>query len=110
MVDLDSSKLVEQFQLYQQQYQTIMIQKEQLRLQQLESEKALEELEASKTQKAYKITGTIMIKKDTEDLKKELKEKKEDIELRLKTLTKAEERVTNKLKQMEGDIRKLIEK
>ena len=110
MVELDSSKLIEQFQLYQQQYQSILFQKEQLRLQQLELEKALEELEATKVEKAYKITGPIMIKKNKDDLKKELEEKKEDIDLRLKTLTKAEGRVTNKLKDMEEDIRKLVKK
>ena len=78
MVELNESKIVEQFQLYKQQYQAVMIQKEQMRLQQLETEKSLEELEASKNEKAYKITGPIMIKKDVEDLKKELKERQED--------------------------------
>ena len=110
MVDLDDSRLVEQFQLYQQQYQAILLQKEQVRLQQLEIEKALEELAVTKTDKAYKISGPIMIKKNVEDLKKELEEKKEDIDLRLKTLTKAEERVTTKLREMEDDIKKLIKK
>ena len=51
-----------------------------------------------------------MIKKDIEELKKELKEKKEDMDLRLKTITKAEERVTSKLKGMEDDLKKLIKK
>jgi len=111
MVKLDDSKIVEQFQLYQQQYQTILFQKEQIRLQQLEIEKALEELEQSKSMdKAYKISGPIMIKKDVEDLKTELKEKKEDMDLRLKTLTKAEERVMKKLQEIRDEIGKLIKK
>lgn len=110
MVNLDDSKLVEQFQLYQQQYQAILLQKEQVRLQQLEAEKALEELETTKPDKAYKISGPIMVKKDVEDLKRELQEKKEDMDLRLKTLTKAEERVIGKLKEMEDNIKKLIKK
>ncbi|MBL7169943.1 MAG: prefoldin subunit beta [Candidatus Aenigmarchaeota archaeon] len=110
MVKLDSPNILEQFQLYQQQYQTILLQKEQIRFQQLEIEKALEELEASKSEKAYKITGPIMIKKDTEDLKKELQEKKEDMDLRLKTLTRAEERVAKKLQEMEDDLKKMIKK
>ena len=111
MVNLDDTKTIEQFQLYQQQYQSILLQKEQLRLQQLEIEKALEELETvKKTDKVYKITGPIMIKKDLEDLKKELQEKNEDMDLRLKTLTKAEDRVTSKLKEMEDDIKKLVNK
>ncbi len=110
MVSLDDQKLAEQFQLYQQQYQSILLQKEQIRLQQLELEKALEELETAKTDKAYKISGPIMIKKDLEDLKKELQEKKEDMDLRLKTLSRAEEKVVSKLKEMEDDIKKLVKK
>ncbi len=106
MVELNESKIVEQFQLYKQQYQAVMIQKEQMRLQQLETEKSLEELEASKNEKAYKITGPIMIKKDVEDLKKELKERQEDIDLRLKMLTKTEEKITSRLKEMEENLKK----
>ena len=108
MVELNESKIVEQFQLYKQQYQAVMIQKEQMRLQQLETEKSLEELEASKNEKAYKITGPIMIKKDVEDLKKELKERQEDIDLRLKMLTKTEEKITSRLKEMEENLKKWL--
>ena len=108
MIDLNNSKLIEEFQLYQQQYQTIMIQKEQMRMQELEIEKTLEELELSKGEKVYKITGPIMIKKNGEEIKKELQEKKEDIDLRLKTLTKAEERVTSRLKEMEADLKRMV--
>jgi len=108
MVSLDDSRLVEQFQSYQQQYQAIIIQKEQLKLQELEIDNALEELEATKEEKVYKISGPIMIKKDREDLKKELEERKENIELRLKTLSTAESKIVSKLKEMEADIRKLM--
>ncbi len=108
MVELNSSKLVEQFQMYQQQYQTILLQKEQLRLQQLEVEKALEEMEASKAKKAYKITGPIMIKKDKEDVKKEMEEKKEDMDLRLKTLKKTEDRITKKLTEIQDNVKKMM--
>jgi prefoldin beta subunit len=108
MVDLDSSKIVGQFQMYQQQYQTILMQKEQLRLQKLEVENALEELEAGKSKKVYKISGPIMIKKDVEDIKIELGERNEDLELRLKTLKRAEERVTKNLKDIEEKVKKMM--
>lgn len=110
MVSLEDSKLLEQFQQYQQQYQAVMFQKEQIRLQQMEIEKALEELEIAKADKAYKISGPIMIKKDTEDIKKELQEKKEDMDLRLKTLARAEEKITERLKGMEENIKKMVKK
>ncbi len=99
-----------QFQLYQQQLQAILLQKENIRLQNLEIEKALEELESSKEQKAYKIAGPIMIKKDVDDLKRELTERKDDLDLRIKTLNNAEKRVTEKLKEMQPKLEKMIGK
>jgi prefoldin beta subunit len=108
MVTEDDKKFVGQFQAYQQQLQAILIQKENLKLQSLEIERASEELETSKAKEAYKIAGPIMIKKDSAELKKELKERKENLNLRIKTLEKAEERITQKLKGMEPRLRKLI--
>lgn len=108
MVTEDDRNFLNQFQAYQQQLQAILIQKENLRLQILEIDKALEELEVSKEKDAYKIAGQIMIKKGIEELKKDLNEKKDNFDLRIKTLEKAEERITNKLKEMEPRIKKII--
>jgi prefoldin beta subunit len=109
MVTEGERKLVDQFQSYQQQLQAILLQKENLKLQILEMDKAIEELEASKEKQAYKIVGPIMIQKDLNTLKNELNEKKENFNLRIKTLEKAEERITKKLKEMEPKLRKMIE-
>jgi prefoldin beta subunit len=110
MVTEDNKKFLGQFQSYQQQLQAILIQKENLKLQMLELERALEDLKASKGKEAYKITGPIMIKKTKTELKKELKQRKENFDLRVKTLEKAEERITKKLKEMEPKLRKMLEK
>jgi prefoldin beta subunit len=104
----EDKKLIEQFQSHQQQLQTILIQKENLKLQILEIEKAMEELGSSKEKEAYKIAGPIMIKKSTEDLKNELKEKKENYELRIKTLEKAENKIMSNLKEMEPKLREIL--
>ena len=110
MITEEDKKFVGKFQAYQQQLQTIVIQKENLKLQILEIDKALEELEASKEKQAYKIAGPIMIKKDSEDLKTELKEKKENFNLRIKTLESTEERIMKSLKEMEPRLRELMKK
>jgi prefoldin beta subunit len=92
----------EQFQFYQQQLQNVLIQKESLKLQNAEIEDALEELEKFEGKEAYKIVGNIMINKDVEELKKELKETKDEAELRIKSLEKTEERIMNKLKELQA--------
>ena len=108
MVTEADRQIFEQFQAYQQQLQSVLIQKENLKLQILEMDKAVEELEASKEKEAYKIAGPIMIKKNSEDLKKELKEKKENFDLRIKSLEKAEERMVGKLKEMEPKLKSIL--
>jgi len=110
MVTEEDKKFLGQFQSYQQQLQAILIQKENLKLQMLETERALEELETSKTKEAYKIAGPIMIKKSKKQLKTELKGRKDNFDLRVKTLERAEERITGKLKEMEPKLRKMLEK
>ncbi len=108
MVENDK-ELIEQFQTLQQQLQTILIQKENIKLQHLETEKALDELMKADLKEAYKIAGPIMVKKDAGEIKKELGEKIEDLELRLKTVEKTEERITSRLKEMEPKLRRLME-
>jgi len=107
-VDENTKNLIAQFQAYQQQLQAILIQKESLKLQNLEIEKALDELKKTKEKKAYKIAGQIMVLKPVDELKKELEELKENIELRIKSLEKSEERISDKLKNLQKEIREKV--
>jgi prefoldin beta subunit len=104
----ETKNLIAQFQGYQQQLQNILIQKESLKLRVLEVEKALEELNKTKQKTAYKITGKIMVNKPVEELKKELKEAKEDGEVRIKSLEKSEERINNKLRELQKKLKEVI--
>lgn len=108
MNEEQTREMVGQFQTYQQQLQAILIQKETMQLQLMEINKAMEELDSTKNGKAYKITGQIMVSKPVEELKKELGETKEAIEVRITSLEKTEEKVTGKLKEMETELRKLV--
>lgn len=96
--------MVADFQNYQQQLQTVVIQKESLKLQSLEVGKAIEELQKTNQKTAYKITGAIMINKPVEELKKDLEEAKESIELKIKSLEKSEEKINNKLKELQSKL------
>ncbi|MEM5836336.1 MAG: prefoldin subunit beta [Candidatus Aenigmatarchaeota archaeon] len=95
----------EEFQFYQQQLQTLLIQKESLKIQVAEIEGALEELNKTEEKQAFKIVGNIMIKKSVDEIKKELQEKKEEAEIRIKSLEKTEERIMNKLKYLQSSMK-----
>jgi len=104
----ETKNLVIQFQNYQQQLQSVLIQKESLKLQAMEIERALDELKENKEKKAYKIVGQVMILKPVEELKKELNETKENINIRIKSLEKTEERLSNKLKELQEKLKTVL--
>jgi len=104
----EARNLVEEFQNYQQQLQSLMMQKEALKLQNVEIDKAIEELTVSKEKKAYKITGNVMISKPVEELKKELSETKEALEIKLKSFEKIEEKLNSKLKELQAKLKDVM--
>lgn len=100
--------IVAQFNFFQQQLQNVMIQKESLRLNLMEIDQALEELEKSKDKIAYKITGPIMVSKPVEDVKKDLKDTKEAIVVRMGSLEKSEKQLTEKLKGLQDKLKEIL--
>ncbi len=108
MTEEETQKMVNEFQAYQQQLQSLLIQKENLKLSEMEIDKATEELNSTQQKTAYKITGSIMINKSVEELKKELQENKEAVGVRLKSLEKTEEKINNKLKELQEKLEKVM--
>ena len=94
-----------QIQQLQQQAQVMVQQRLQMELQLKETEKAVEELSKLKdTSEIYKNIGTLLIKSKKKEVSEELVEKKETLELRIKTFKKQEERIEGKLKEMQTKI------
>lgn len=93
----------------QQNLQTILSQKQQLELDRLETEKALEEIKKAKDDESvFKQAGTILIKSNKKDLTAELEEKNELSKTRVSVLSKQEERVKVSLKEQESKIQEVI--
>jgi prefoldin beta subunit len=97
-----------QIQTFQQQLQNTLIQKETLNLQKLEIEKALEELEKIDEKNVFKVVGPILVESDKKDVEKDLKEKLETINLRLKTLDKHEEKIKEKIKEKQEKLQHIL--
>jgi prefoldin beta subunit len=104
----EAKNLLSQFQSYQQQLQALLVQKENLRLQSLEIDRALEELKATSQRTAYKITGNVMVQKPVAKLKKELNEQKENVMVRLKSIERAEQRTTERLKELQKKLEEVM--
>jgi prefoldin beta subunit len=104
----DPNVLVAQFQMMQQQLQQLLMQKESLNVAVMEIDRAVDELEKGKDGEAYKITGAIMVRKPVAELKKELAESKEDIEVRVKGMDAAEKRLTDRLVELQGKLKGMM--
>ena len=100
MTSQQAQQLLMQAQAYQQQIQNIVTQKETLKLQEMEIKKALEELEKTQEKNVYKISGPILVKTTKEEVTKDLKDKQELIEARIKTLEKNEQKVKEKIDEL----------
>ena len=98
-----------QFQQTQQNFQSILMQKQQLESQKLETEKALEELKkAGDDEAVFKHAGTIMIKSNKKDLLEELEEQMELAKTKASLLAKQEERLKATLQEQETKIQEMM--
>jgi prefoldin beta subunit len=100
---------ISRLQQLQQNLQAIMMQKQQIELEIVETERALEELSKTTTSDSiYKATGPLLIKSEKDTVEKELTEKKELANTRVMVLGKQELRVKENLKEVENKINQML--
>ena len=93
----------------QQNLQSILMQKQQVEMENAESDRALEELKkASDNDQVFKYAGSILIKSDKKSLIDELEEKKELSKTKTTVLSKQEERVKASLQEQEKKIQEML--
>ena len=93
----------------QQNLQSILMQKQQVEMENAESDRAMEELKkASDDDQVFKYAGTILIKSDKKSLIDELEEKKELSKTKSTVLAKQEERLKTSLQEQEQKIQEML--
>lgn len=108
MPEEETEEKLSQLQLLEQNLQNFLLQKQNFQAQLLEVESALGELE--KTDSAFRIVGNIMVASKKDELKKDLQQKKEMLELRIKNLEKQEEKIKEKASKTQAEVLKKIRK
>ena len=103
-VSKETEKKISQLQMLEQGMQSLLMQKQQFQLQQVEIESALKELE--NVDEAYKIIGNIMVLSKKSDLETDLTSKKEIIELRIKNMEKQENHLREKASKLQSEVLK----
>jgi prefoldin beta subunit len=93
----------------QQNLQSILMQKQQVEMENNESDRALEELKkAPDGDQVFKYAGSILIKSDKKSLIDELEEKKELSKTKSTVLAKQEERLKTSLQEQEQKIQEML--
>ncbi|MDP1729047.1 MAG: prefoldin subunit beta [archaeon] len=86
---------IQELQLLEQTLQSLIMQKQAFQLELSEVDNALEEL-VKNEKEIYKISGSIMIKSSKETVVKDLKQKKDLLSLRLKSINEQEKNLSEK--------------
>jgi prefoldin beta subunit len=102
MAENQSDEKLMQIQLLEQNMQTFLMQKQQFQIQLSEVDSALENIKGSS--KTYKIIANIMVDSDKTTLEKDLQQKKEVLELRIKSLEKQEEKIREKSEKLQKEV------
>jgi len=93
----------------QQNLQAILMQKQQIEIELVEVDKAVEELKkASADDTVYKTAGPILIKTNKDDVLKQLEEKKDLANTRVMVLSKQETRMKENLKEVQAKIDEMV--
>ena len=107
MSDNDFQEKVNRLSMMEQNSQYLSSQRQSFQNQMLEIGSALEELESSS--ESYKIVGTVMVKVEKLKLKKELEEKKEVVDIRIKSIEKQEKQIKEKSEKLRDEVLKSMD-
>jgi prefoldin beta subunit len=98
----ETQEKITQLQNLEQNINTLIAQKQQFQSQNMEIDNALSQIDD--TEKVFRIIGNIMVASSKENVKKELSEKKEIVELRLKTIDKQEDKLRSKAGELQSEV------
>jgi|SRR3954463_11879578 prefoldin beta subunit len=99
---------VSRLQQIQQNLQAIMMKKHQIEQETSEIERVIEEIKKmDEDNKVYKNYNTLWIKSNRENILRELKEKRDTLNIRMEVVEKQEKRVSDNLKEVENKIIKM---
>ncbi|MDD5182206.1 MAG: prefoldin subunit beta [Candidatus Nanoarchaeia archaeon] len=108
MNDKADNEDIMQFQQTQQQLQMLLMQKQNMQIQGSEIVASITELGAMKEDHAFEVVGNILVKKSKDELNKRLKEKEELLNLRVSSIDKQVEKLTDKAKKLQEKLAKSI--
>ena len=98
-----------QYQQLQQQAQALISQRQQLEILLKETERALAELQKLPAEATvYRMVGALLVKANKQEVERNLSEEKETLDLRVKTVARQQDRVIERLREMQERINQAL--
>lgn len=108
-INKETEQNIAMLQVMEQNITQLMMQRQAFQGQLLEIENALKEIGKAAGQ-SYKIIGNVMVASSKDDIKKDLEEKKEMFELRIKNFEKQEKTIKEKAEELQASVLKELKK
>ena len=105
-VNREAEQVLMQYQMQGQQLENVLAQKQALLFQKAEMESALKEIETGS--ELFKIVGPIIVKKSKEELKADLEDKNEELELMIKQVERNEKKLREMAEKSRDRLQELI--
>lgn len=102
-MDKDTEAKIQQLQMFEQNMQNILMQKQTVQAQQIELENAISETESSKGN-IFRIIGPIMVQSEKDKIKADLQSKKEITDLKIKNFEKQESQLKEKASKLQAEV------
>ena len=102
-ISQEAAKKIQELQILEQTVQNVLMQRQAFLLELNETNLALEELKTAGNE-VYKIVGQLMLKTSKEESEKDLKSKKEILELKSKNLERQESGFKDKISKLRDEI------
>jgi len=105
--DKETQEKIKEMQMYEQNLNNLLMQKQVFQMELIEAENALSEL-GKANDEVYKIFGNIMIKSNNKKIQEELEKRKDLVNLRLKSIEKQENTLTQQAEELRNEVLKKI--
>ncbi len=105
---MTTEEKVQQLSMYEQSLSQLNMQKQQFQFQVSEIDSAMNEIKTQES--AYKIVGSIMIKKSNKEIEKDLVQKKEMMNIRIDSLEKQESKIREKTQKLQKEVQESLKK
>jgi len=106
-ISKETQEKIQHLQIFEQNLQNLLLQKQAFQFELNETENALQEIGKTKDE-VYKLLGQILIKSSKEEIEEELKNKKDILSLRVKSIERQESQLRQETEKIREEVMKKI--